>query len=420
MGMRYAWLAIILILIASSPGFSAAPLSTIASSTKSRYVVGFTDEGVVRDISNISGAEVIKVIREIRAAVIMIPADAVDRIKGMRGVRYIEPDYEARALETFSGYSDVLWNVRIINADKAWDTYYPKYGWSALGFGVIVAVLDTGIYYKHPELAGKVKWCANTLGPLLRTGDLDFCIDRNGHGTHVAGIIASTINNMGNAGVAPNVSLYAIKVLNDGGVGTYSDVAEGIIVAVKGPDGDPGTPDDAKILSMSLGGPSNSSVLKDAVEWAYNHGAIIVAAAGNSGDGDPSTDNILYPARYDHVIAVGAMDQYYNVPIWSSDGPELDVVAPGVRVYSTYPTYRFGGYATLSGTSMATPHVSATVALIQALRIASGKNMLTFEQVYGAITKTAKDLGSPGFDNFTGYGALDALASIEYALSMFP
>jgi len=124
---------------------------------------------------------------------------------------------------------------------------------------------------------------------------------------------------------------------------------------------------------------------------------------------------VAYPARYNVVIAVAAMDQYYNVPTWSSDGPEVDITAPGVSIYSTYKN---GGYATLSGTSMATPHVSATIALIQALRIASGKQPLGFQQIYDAITKTAKDIGPQGPDNFSGYGALDTLAAIQYALSL--
>lgn len=404
-----------LVLVLLGISIAVLPPASSDSQPKLRYVVGFDSNDVVDMLGNSSGVEIIKVIWEIRAVVIMIPPNAVDRIKGLRGIRYVEPDYEAKALE-FSSYSDVLWNVRIINADKAWDSYYPSYGWSALGKNVAVAVLDTGIYYKHPELLGKIVWCANTVGRSTYTGyNLDKCIDRNGHGTHVAGIIASTINNYGNAGVAPNVTLYAVKVLSDSGSGTYSDVAEGIIVAVKGPDGVAGTSDDAKILSMSLGGSSDSNVLRDAVNWAYSYGAIIVAAAGNSGDGDPSTGNIAYPARYSNVIAVGAVDQNYNVPSWSSDGPEIDVAAPGVNIYSTY---KKDGYATLSGTSMATPHVSATIALIQALRIASGKNPLTFQQMYDAITKTAKDIGTPGFDVFSGYGLIDVIAAINYALSI--
>ncbi|MEM1610915.1 MAG: S8 family peptidase [Sulfolobales archaeon] len=410
--VRFAGFLVLVILCIS---IVMLPPASSNSQPRLRYVVGFDSSEVINVLGNVSGVEIIKVIWDIRAAVIMIPPDAVDRIKSLHGVRYVEPDYEARALE-FSSYSDVLWNVRIINADKAWDTYYSSYGWSALGKGVAVAVLDTGIYYKHPELFGKVVWCANTVGRNTYAGyNLDKCIDRNGHGTHVAGIIASTINSYGNAGVAPNVTLYAVKVLSDSGSGTYSDVAEGIIIAVKGPDGVAGTSDDAKILSMSLGGPSDSNVLRDAVNWAYSNGAIIVAAAGNSGDGDPSTDNIAYPARYGNVIAVGAVDQNYNVPSWSSDGQEIDVVAPGVNIYSTYKN---GGYATLSGTSMATPHVSATIALIQALRIASGKQPLNFNQIYDAITKTAKDIGPPGFDVFSGYGLIDTKAAIGYALSL--
>ncbi len=383
------------------------------SEGKKRVVVGFEDESSLADLLKIPGVEKLKIIHEIKAAVLAVPEEAIDKIRGMKGIRYVEMDHIARALE-FSEYQDVLWNVKMINASKVWDSYYPVVGWSSLGNGVKVAVLDTGIDYTHPELIGKVAWCAYTVGTKTYTGTkLSNCADRNGHGTHVSGIIASTINNVGNAGVAPNVTLYAVKVLNNAGYGTYSDIAEGIILAVKGPDGTVGTADDAKILSMSLGGSSDSSVLHDAVIWAYNNNAIIVAATGNEGDGDPTTDNVAYPARYSEVIAVAAIDSNYNVPSWSSDGPEVDVAAPGVNIYSTYKN---SGYATLSGTSMATPHVSATIALIQAMRMAYGKQPLTFNQAYEAITKTAVDVGNPGFDVFSGYGLIDAYSAVQYAL----
>jgi subtilisin family serine protease len=380
---------------------------------KERIVVGFENESLIPEILNIPGVEKLKVLHEIKAAVLAVPKEAVERIRGMKGIKYVEIDQVAKAFE-LSEYQDVLWNVKMINASKVWDSYYPVIGWSSLGKGIKVAVLDTGIDYTHPELKGKVSWCAYTVGTKTYTGTkLSNCVDKNGHGTHVSGIIASTINNVGNAGVAPNVTLYAVKVLNNAGYGTYSDIAEGIILAVKGPDGTVGTEDDAKILSMSLGGSSDSSVLHDAVIWAYNNGAIIVAAAGNEGDGDPSTDNVAYPAKYSEVIAVAAVDSSYNIPSWSSDGPEVDVAAPGVSIYSTYKN---GGYATLSGTSMATPHVSATIALIQAIRIAYGKQPLTFSQMYETITKTAVDIGSPGFDVFSGYGLVDAYRAVQYAL----
>lgn len=389
--------------------------NAMAIQERSRYVVGYSDDETFKRVASAGDVEVLKVIPEIKAIVIYASKNAVERISAIKGVRYVEVDREAKALG-FSSYSDVLWNVKIINATDVWDNYYPSHGWKALGHGIIVAVLDTGIDYRHSELKGKVAWCANTVGPRTYTGtDLRKCLDKNGHGTHVAGIIASTINNVGNAGVAPNVTLYAIKVLNDGGTGTYSDIAEGIILAVKGPDGENGTVDDAKILSMSLGGSSDSIVLREAVIWAYGSGAIIVAAAGNEGDGDPNTNNVAYPARYPEVIAVAAVDSNYNVPSWSSDGPEVDVAAPGVSVYSTY---RNEGYATLSGTSMATPHVSAVIALIQALRIADGKTMLSFEQAYEALTQTAIDIGPQGPDVYSGYGLVNAIAAVNRALSM--
>jgi subtilisin family serine protease len=404
-----------LLIIIILPLLALMSTSSAQDSKVVRVVVGYEDEGVIGKLTTIPGIAIIKILRDLRAAVLLTPTDKLDLIKSLKGVRYVEEDGVAKALE-ISASSDVLWNVRMINATDVWDSYYNTYGWSALGKGIVIAVLDTGIDHGHPELRGKIAWCVNTVGTRTYTGsNLRNCADRNGHGTHVAGIIASTINNVGNAGVAPNVTLYAVKVLNDNGLGFYSDIAEGIVLAVKGPDGVPGTSDDARILSMSLGGSSNSSVLFDATRWAYEHGAVLVAAAGNEGDGNPATNNVAYPARYPWVIAVAAVDRHYNVPTWSSDGPEVDVAAPGVRVYSTY---RNRGYAELSGTSMATPHVSATVALIQALRVASGKSILDPDTVYKIITATAIDIGPPGFDVYSGYGLVDAIAAVNKALNL--
>jgi len=213
------------------------------------------------------------------------------------------------------------------------------------------------------------------------------------------------LNNVSAAGVVPKVQLIAVKVLYDSGSGYYSDIAEGIIEAVKA---------GALILSMSLGGPTDASVLRDASYWAYQQGAVQIAAAGNSGDGDPLTNNVGYPAKYSCVIAAAAVDQNGSVPTWSSDGPEVDTAAPGVNILSTYPG---GRYAYMSGTSMATPHVTGVAALIQALRLASGKRLLTPDEVYQVITSTAKDIGPPGFDVFSGYGLVDAYAAVVAALS---
>jgi len=301
-------------------------------------------------------------------------------------------------------YNDTIgWNVQIINATKVW-AMSTQYGDSAYGYSVAVqlAIVDTGIDYTHQDLAGAVVWCVASLsGTLYRGSDISQCADPNGHGTHVAGIAAARLNNWGIAGVAPKVVLYAVRVLDSSGRGYASDIARGIVEAVKGPDGVVGTDDDADVISMSFGGGS-SSVLYDAIRYAYSAGVVLVAAAGNSGGSTP-----LCPACYPEVIAVGAVDKYYSVPSWSNRNP--DVVAPGSGVLSTWPGNR---HVVASGTSMACPHVSAAIALAQAMRLASGRQKLTPAQMMEVTRSTALDLGSPGYDQESGYGLVDVYALV--------
>jgi len=361
-----------------------------------RVVVGYEDSSALEVLSHLNKTgdiKMLKHIKEIKAVVLHVPDHKVNELKQRVGeleklFRYVE---EVAYAVGFGDYADVQWNVEMINAHLVWDACFTTTGDAAFGYGVMVAVLDTGIDYTHPELYGKVVHCINTVGPRLYKGTkLGKCADRNGHGTHVAGVIAASLDNVGVAGVAPRVRLVAVKVLSDSGIGFHSDIAEGIVEAVKA---------GVKILSMSLGSPSDSSVLRDASYWAYQQGAIQIAAAGNSGDGHSATNNVAYPARYSWVIAVAAVDQNYNVPAWSSDGPEVDVAAPGVNILSTYPG---GRYAYMSGTSMATPHVTSVVALMQAVRSALGLRPLTPDEMYYVLTSTAKDIGPPGFDVFSG------------------
>lgn len=374
-----------------------------------RVVVGYDDARALDELKKLNKTgdiAVLKHIKEIKAVVLNVPDHKLDKIKRLNYTRYVEEDGVAYAVG-FAGYTDVQWNVKMINAPLVWDAYFPTLGDYAFGSGVVVAVLDTGIDYTHPELAGKVTYCINTVGTRLYEGtNLKNCADRNGHGTHVAGIIAASLNNASVAGVAPKVRLIAVKVLSDSGSGYYSDIAEGIVEAVKA---------GALILSMSLGGSSDAQVLRDASYWAYQQGAVQVVAAGNSGDGNPSTNNVAYPAKYSWVIAVAAVDQNGAVPSWSSDGVEVDVAAPGVNVLSTYPG---GRYAYMSGTSMATPHVTGVVALVQSIRIALGKRVLTPDEVYQVLTTTAKDVAAQGFDVYSGYGLVDAYAAVQKAASL--
>lgn len=231
-----------------------------------------------------------------------------------------------------------------IDAFEAWDT---------MGSSTIaIAILDTGIDQSHEDLKAKIAKNKNFTNS--RTVD-----DRYGHGTHVAGSAAAITNNaVGVAGTCPNCVLYNVKVLSDNGSGSWSWIANGIIWAAD---------NGAKVISMSLGGYSGSSTVESAVNYAWNKGAVLTAAAGNDGVSTP-----LYPAFYTNVIAVAATDRNDAKPSWSNFGNWVDVAAPGVAILSTAPDHnnRIWGsgvkYGTISGTSMATPHVAGVAGLVWA------------------------------------------------------
>ncbi len=246
----------------------------------------------------------------------------------------------------------IPWGISRINADTAQTAVDET--------GVNVAVLDTGIDVTHEDLQGLFKWGYSFYlgnreisGTECTVDDPSPCDDGHGHGTHVTGTIAAQDNAVGVLGVAVQVNIYSIKVLSDRGSGSYSAIANGLIIATNGPDGVVGTADDADVISMSLGGPSSTTELEAAVNYALDNGVVLVAATGNDGADSPS-----YPAAYPGVLKVGAIDIDNNIASFSNRGE--DVFAPGVDVLSTLPG---NDYASWSGTSMATPHVSGVVAL---------------------------------------------------------
>ena len=237
-----------------------------------------------------------------------------------------------------------------------------------------MAVIDTGIDNDHPDLGvtGGVNFVR--IGRRVNPNAWD---DDNGHGTHVAGIIAARDNDIGVVGVAPGASLYAVKVLNANGSGYYSDIIAGLQWCINS---------DAPIhvVNMSLGGTSDSPAMESACIAARDKKIFLVAAAGNSGGG------VIYPAAYESVIAVAATDKSDVRASWSCFGEEIDIAAPGVNIYSTY---KGGGYTTMSGTSMASPHVAGTLAL-----------SLDVDK----LLSTADDLGDHGLDIYYGNGLVDA------------
>ncbi|MEM0197200.1 MAG: S8 family peptidase [Sulfolobales archaeon] len=384
------------------------PMFAEAYSASIRVIIGVDLSGnYVRAKSVIESlGSIVLEIPEISALVTEVPPYLLGHLKSLSFVKYVEED---KSIKTSS---EVQWNVEVVEAPEVW-ALNTTYGDAAYGYQttIRVAVVDTGISYTHSDLYGSIDWCVVSLRntkTFYRGTSLKNCDDPNGHGTHVAGIIAARLNSFGVAGVTPKAVLYAVRVLNANGGGYVSDVAKGIVEATKGPDNTPGTSDDADVISMSLGGP-HSQTLYNAVLYAHSYNVVLVAAAGNEGASTPSC-----PACYSEVIAVGAIDQNLSVPSWSNKNSDL--VAPGVNILSTWPRNK---YAYLSGTSMACPHVSAIVALMQAIRIADGKDKLSPTQVKGILITTATDLGSSGYDEIYGYGLVNAVASVNRALNTF-
>lgn len=302
----------------------------------------------------------------------------------------------------------IPWGINRIKAPDAWAT--------STGVGVQVAVLDTGVDKDHEDLYLNIKWGISVVGDKESTVYRDWK-DKNGHGTHVCGIIAALNNEIGVVGVGYNIEIYAIKTLNDAGFGTWQDAAEAVYWAMKGPDGVidkdgdgkvAGDPDDdaAEVISMSFGGVSYDQGFHDAVKVAYSYGIVLVVAAGNEGD-----EGVTYPAKWTEVIAVAAIDENDDVPSWSSKGPEVELAAPGVNVLSTIPKNRYEYY---SGTSMACPHVSGTVGLMISKILADGRTY-TVEEIRDILQKTADDIGPAGKDDASGYGVVRADKAVASA-----
>ncbi|HSW11010.1 MAG TPA: S8 family peptidase [Bacillota bacterium] len=295
----------------------------------------------------------------------------------MPGLSFVEQNGQVLALET------VPWGVERVGAPAAQRQF--------TGAGINVAILDTGIDSQHEDL--RVLGGASFVG-----GDHE---DRNGHGTHVAGTIAGLGTRRGVVGVAPGVRLYAVKVLDDDGVGTWLSVARGIEWAVR---------NNMRVVNLSLGSPQASRTLELACREAEEAGSLLVGAAGNSGGPTGAESSVNYPAAFGQVIAVAASDQRNHRAPWSSTGPEVELIAPGAAILSTAPGNR---YTELSGTSMACPHVSGAAALAW-----SATPGLSALQVRCLLADTAEDLGMN--HGLQGRGLVRADRAVEEAGKQSP
>ena len=284
-----------------------------------------------------------------------------------------------------------------IDAPEGWDaaglSAFPNTG------GARVGIIDTGIDPAHPDLAGKTVACASSAssGTLITNG---VCTDDNGHGTHVAGTISANTNNeIGVAGVGFNAPLVICKALaTAAGVGLTSDIANCLNWTATQPG--------VKVISMSLGGGDNAT-LKSAVQNANARGVLLVAAAGNDGD---STLN--YPAAYPEVMSVAATTDSDQRASFSNANGDVEIAAPGENVLSSFVG---GTYLQLSGTSMATPHVSGVAAVVFG-RMPTA----TAAQVRNTLTSTADDLGTDGRDPVFGFGRVNLCTAVGGSCAYTP
>lgn len=280
-------------------------------------------------------------------------------------------------------YRKRQWSLDRVAFERTWEV--------SDGRTAVVAVVDTGVDAGHEDLAGAVLPGYDTVdGGDGRT-------DPNGHGTHVAGTIAAvTGNGRGIAGTAPGARILPVRVLDGDGGGRLSDILEGIVWASE---------HGADVINLSLGGAGGADLYREVIQYAEDRGVVVVAAAGNEAEeGNPST----YPGADPGVITVAAVDAGLHRAGFSNYGPQVDLAGPGVAVVGLYRQ----GYAILSGTSMATPHVAAAAALVVARRPGLGP-----DAVQQVLEAAADDLGPSGRDDEYGAGLVDPWDAVQAVAS---
>lgn len=287
--------------------------------------------------------------------------------------------------------SEIPIGVKMMNAP----TYWKKHD---QGAGIVVAVLDTGCDPHHPDLEERIIGGRNFTSE--DQGNPDAWSDQVGHGTHVAGTIAGSMNGFGVVGIAPEAQLLIVKVLGNDGTGTYENIIQGIEYATKwqGPN-----KERVRVINLSLGGPEDVPELHQAIQVAIEAGILVVCAAGNSGDGDASTSETEYPGAYQEVISVGAVDHRKKIAPFSSSHNQIDFIAPGVDILSCYPNNE---YAILHGTSMAAPHISGAAALLISEAEKRFRRNLTEEEIFGQLCKYASSVGLDAWVEGNGFVVL--------------
>lgn len=343
------------------------------------------DQEIQTIIKDISGS----VLKKLDSTVVfrsktLSTKELIDYFTKLENVEFAEPNY-LYLQNQVTPPNDLLyteqyqWNLPVIQTESGWDLTQGKED-------IVIAVVDTGVDLNHPDLKNRLTKGYNVIE------NNHYPDDDNGHGTHVAGIIASETNNReGTAGITWYNKIMPIKVMEAEGYGTTFDIAKGIVWAV-----DHG----ADVINLSLGNYEPSSLMKKAIDYAYKKNVVMVAAAGNDNTSQPS-----YPAAYDKVLGVSAISYTGTRASFSNYGDYIDVTAPGVQIPSTYFNQQ---YAALSGTSMATPHVAGLAGLLLSVN-----SELKNNEVMNIIKNSAYDIGDPGDDPEFGRGLIDVRKALD-------
>lgn len=349
------------------------PNQTIAS-TEDFYIVTFKD-GIDEELILETEVEIVDRLKNSPIMTVYGDEKSIEKIRQAESVRAVEKDKEMAPAA-----QQVGWGFQVSKVPHAWNNGYT-------GKGVKIAIVDSGVG-PHKDL--------NVVKSITFIQNEKSTDDRNGHGTHIAGIIGALDNDIGVKGVAPEADLYSLKVFDKDGIGLTTSVIKAIDWSIE---------NDMDIINLSLTSKVGSTAYEEILNRAYAEGILIVAASGNSIETNPLIDNVEYPAKYNSVIAVSAINHNYEKGYYSSIGPANEITAPGESIYSTYLN---NGYKHQSGTSLATAFISGQLALIK-----EAYPSLTNTQIRKKMVDDAIDLGVKGRDSIYGYGLLESKTYTE-------
>ncbi|WP_117148935.1 S8 family serine peptidase [Paraliobacillus zengyii] len=340
--------------------------TVISAEEGSEKVIILFKEDINESVIESAEGEINREMESVPAVAATVPTDEMEELENNPDVIAVEKDITFDVTD-----QTVDWGIERVGSPKAMVK-------NLNGEGVKVAILDTGIsVHEDLTIAGGISFTSYT----------ESYADDNGHGTFVAGIIGAKNNSIGTVGVAPESSIYAVKVANKAGDAYLSDILAAIDWSIE---------NQMDIINISLGATTDSVILEESVNNAYQNNILVVASAGNDGLGDVSSDVVTYPAKYDSVIAVAATDKNDQGASFSATGPQIEIAAPGVNIMSTSLN---NAYGFMDGTSAAAPFVTGNLALLK-----QQNKTLNAKQLRAKLQENVVDLGDKGRDNIFGYG----------------